>query len=461
MTLQDVLKVLRTRWVMVVAMTVIGVLGAVVMILMTTPIYQATTRLFVSTSAGVSATDLYQGNRLSQDRVLSYTDLIMGQTLAQRTIDKLGLNMDPNTLRENVKATARPETVLLNVNVRDESPLRARDIANAMSDEFVTMVSELETPPGGATPNARVVVEQRAALPDRPVVPRKTRTLAFGAALGLLLGITAALLRDTLDNTVKSPDTAGRSAGVGVVGSIPLDKIRRTEPAIVFSNDHSAIAESFRKLRTNLQFLSVDNPPRVIVITSSLPGEGKSTTAINIALALAEAGNNVLLVDGDLRRPTMHKYLDVVGSVGFSTVLSGAITLSEALQKTRFDGLTVLSAGATPPNPSELLGSRAAKTLMDKLRAEFDYVVVDSSPLLAVTDAAILAASADGVLMIVRFGTTKRDQLTHAVQNLADVGREPLGVVIAMTPKRGESSYSYNYSYYGDGDTRAKRSSRK
>lgn len=446
---------IRTRWITLCVTTLIGVLAALAITLLTTPLYQASTRLFVSTaSSGATASDLYQGNRLSQERVTSYTELLMGETLAQRTIDKLGLDMSAQSLRDNVKASAKPDTVLLDVDVLDESPVRARDIANALSDEFVVLARELETPEGGTRPDARVVVEQRASIPDRPVVPKAERNIAVGLAIGVMLGLGLAILRDLLDNTVKSRETLEEITGAGTVGSIPLDKERRNEPAISFENDNSAIAEAFRKLRTNLQFLAVDNPPRVIVITSSMPAEGKSTTAINIALALAEADHNVVLVDGDMRRPMLHKYLDVLGPVGFSTVLSGGASLSEALQKTKYPGLTVLTSGAIPPNPSELLGSLAAKKLLSEMRAQFDYVIVDTTPLLAVTDAALLSASADGVLIIARFGQTKRDQLTHAVGSLEDVGESVLGAVFAMTPKRGNASYGYGYEYYGEDSAR-------
>lgn len=424
------------------------VLGAVILTLMTTPLYQASTRLFVSTSAGASASELYQGNRLSQERVLSYTELVKGTTLAQRTIDKLGLNMTAGQLQQNVTATARPDTVLISLSVLDESPVRARDIANTLSDEFVALVRELETPEDGTPPDARVVVEQRASIPANPVVPETLNNLLVGLCLGVVVGIGLALLREVLDNTVKDRSTLEEIAGVGIVGSIPLDKDRRKQAAISFDFDNSAIAEAFRKLRTNLQFINVDSPPRVIVLTSSTPSEGKSTTAINIALALAEADHNVLLVDGDMRRPTLHKYLDLVQPVGFSTVLSGQATLEDALQKTRFSGLTVLTSGSIPPNPSELLGSLAAKKLLNEMRAQFDYVIVDTTPVLAVTDAAILAAGADGALVITRFGQTKRDQLAHAIRNLDDVGAKLLGAVFTMMPLRGNTSYSY--SYYGE-----------
>lgn len=457
MNLQDVIKLLRTRWITICVSIVVALLGAAAFTLLTTPLYQASTRLFVATTAGSTLAETYQGNRVSQERVASYSELIMGRSLAERTIGKLDLDMSAEELQANVKAIAKLDTVLITVQVLDASPVRARDIANTLSDEFVTMVRELETPEDGSRPDSRVVVEQRASIPERPVVPKTTYNLALGLLAGVVVGIGLAVLRDVLDNTVKDRQTLDEITKTGLVGNIPLDKDRRTEPAIAFDTDNSAIAEAFRKLRTNLQFVAVDAPPRVIVITSSVPGEGKSTTAINIALALAEADHNVVLVDGDMRRPSLHRYLDLVGQVGFSTVLSGAATLSDSLQKTRFPGLTVLTSGAIPPNPSELLASQAAKSLLNELRSEFDYVIVDSTPLLAVTDAAILSAAADGVLIIARYGRTKRDQLAHAVESLRDVDASVLGAVFTMTPTRG-AAYYYNYSYSEEpGDRHASR----
>lgn len=438
--------------VVITALAVVS--GAVVYTLLTTPLYMASTRLFLSTTVGASANDLYQGNRLSQERVLSYTELLKGRTLAQRTVDKLQLDMTADELSAKVTASAKPDTVLIDVKVIDDSPVKARDVANALSDEFVDMVRELETPKPGATPDARVIVEQRAIIPTKPVVPNPTRNIGIGAVLGLMMGIGLAILRDVLDNTVNDRETLEQLTGVGLVGNIPLDKERKTTPAIAFDNDNSAIAESFRKLRTNLQFLAVDHPPRAIVITSAVPNEGKSTTAINLALALAEDGSKVVLVDGDMRRPSLHRYLDLIGSVGFSTVLSGAATPAEALQRTKFENLSFLAAGSTPPNPSELLGSLAAKTTLAELRSEFDFVIVDSSPQLAVTDGAILAANADGVLMVVRHGQTKREQLQRGVGHLHDVGAAILGTISTMEPAGRAGSYYYQYQYYGYGETR-------
>jgi len=447
MGLSEFVRAIRRRWITVLATTLLAVVSSIILTITTVPLYEASTRFFVSTTAGASASELYSGNRLSQERVLSYTELLRGETLSQRTIDKLKLDVTAEQLQERVKADSKIETVLISVRVRDESPVQARDIANALSDEFVTMVRELETSKPGAQPDARVIVEQRAKIPTKPVVPKKSLNVLMGAILGVAGGIALALVRDFFDNTVKEQSALEDAVGAGVVGTLPNDKARRTEPAISFETDRSSIAEAFRKLRTNLQFLSVDNPPRKIVIASSVPNEGKTTTSLNLSLALAEAGHKVALIDADMRRPSLDKILNAVGSVGLSTVLSGSATLADVLQATEYSGLTFLASGPIPPNPSELLGSRAAARVLDELGEQFDYVIVDTPPLLAVTDAAIIATNCDGTIIIARFGYTKREQIAHAVDSLKNVGASVLGAVISMTPSRGATAYNYNYSY--------------
>lgn len=458
MDLHDFVKLLRARWLTIFVTALVGVLAAITVTIVQTPQYESSTRLFVSASSGASASEVFQGMRYSQERVISYTELIMGETLAQRTIDRLDLDMTPGELIKNITAKAIPDTVLIEVLVLDPSPVRARDIANAVSDEFVLMARELETPAPGAKPDARVVVEQRATIANKPVIPKRFRNLATGLVVGIVLGLGIAVMRELLDNTVKTAETLEDITGAGAVGFIPLDRKIAENHTISFDTDNSGVAEAFRKLRTNLHFLAVDNPPRTIVVTSSSPSEGKSTTAINLALALAEANHTVALVDADLRRPRLAKYLGLVGSVGFSTVLSGGAPLKDVLQQTKFPRLTVLAAGPIPPNPSELLGSNAAKKLVDELRTRFDYVIIDSPPLLAVTDSAVVSANADGALVVVRAGKTRRDQLGHAMGMLNGVNAKILGSVLTMLPHRGSGAYSYSYYYtYSYGDARPDR----
>ncbi|NMM88411.1 protein tyrosine kinase [Rhodococcus sp. SRB_17] len=454
MEVQEYLKILQARWRIIAVVTVVAALGALGASLISTPVYQSSTRLFVSTSVGTSVDEAFRGNQLSQQLVTSYTKLLTGETLAQRTVDVLGPDkvggMSGKELATKVSATSAPDTVLIDVNVQDTSPEQARDIANALSDEFVVMAKELGTPDNGGTPPARVVVEQRAQAPSEPVSPKTERNVALGIAVGLLLGIALAVLRDRLDNTVKDRRAVEEIAGSAMVGTIPFDKDRQVSQAIDFNVGNSTSAEAYRELRTNLQFLAVDNPPRVIVVTSSLPAEGKTTTALNIALVLTEGGKNVCLVEGDLRKPRISKYLGIIGSVGMSSVLSGQAELDDVLQQDGATGLTVLASGPIPPNPSELLGTDTARTILTELRSRFDYVIIDASPLLPVTDAAVLSAMSDGALLIARHGETKRDQFSRAVGNLRSVGAVILGTVITMTPERGRGVYEYKYYYDSD-----------
>lgn len=454
MEVHDYLRILQARWKIVAVTTVVAVLAALGASLLTTPQYEAKTRLFVSTSSGASVQEIYQGNLFSQQRVTSYTELLEGTTLAQRTLDKLGLgDLSAVALAGKVTASSTPDTVLIDTAVTDESPERARDLANALSDEFVVMARELETPEDGGPPTARVVVEQYAATPSSPVTPKTTRNVALGLAVGVLLGIALAVLRDRLDNTIKDRNAVEDLAGTGVVGVIPLEKARQEEPAIVFAEANSGDAEAYREMRTNLQFLEVDNPPRAIVVTSSLPSEGKTTTAVNLALVLAEAGHSVVLVEADLRRPRVTKYLGSLGDAGLSNVLAHTAALEDVLQPTRFDGMWVLAAGGLPPNPSELLGSAHAREVIEDLRSRFDYVIIDAPPLLPVTDAAILTNIADGALLIARYGKTTREQFARAVGNLRSVNAPVLGTILAMTPTKGRgTAYEYRYYYSSDKD---------
>ena len=223
-----------------------------------------------------------------------------------------------------------------------------------------------------------------------------------------------------------------------------------------FREGHSPAAESFRRLRTNLQFLNVDDPPRVFVLTSSVATEGKSETAINLALALAESGNRVLLVEADLRRPLVVSYLSMPDKVGLTNILSGQAKFADVVQETRHNDVDLLACGPLPPNPSELLASEISRQLFKDLRRQYDYVIIDSPPLLPVTDGALLARNTDGALLVVRSHRTTGDQVAQAVDNLEKADANLLGLVtVANRPaKKGSSGYydSYYYSSVRSGD---------
>lgn len=428
MTAHDFARILRTRWKIICGVFAVAILAAVAYLLLTPPQYQASTRLFVSTTSDGTNTQTNDGGLFAQRRVLSYTQLLQGALLAQRTIDKLGLDMSAAELQREVTATAPTDTVLIDLTVQDPSPSRARDIANTMSDEFVVMAAALETPDLGARPNAQIVVQQRAGLPEVPVSPKKARTLAVAGVVGLLLGVLAALVRDRLDGTIRRPETAESITGVGVIGEVP----GAGGPPVAFGGGNAEVADAFRELRTNLQSLEVSPGPRVLLVTSSAGGEGRTSTAVNLALALAESGHSVVVVDADLRRPRVASCFDLADGPGLSAVLTGGAELSDALQQSRFPGVSVLPAGAPPESPTEILGRGAARQVFGELSTRFDYVVVDSPPM-TVKDAALLSANAEGVLLVVRYGRSARKSLVRAVAALRRAGAPVTGVV-AVTP---------------------------
>lgn len=429
LTAHDFTRILRTRWKIICGFFALTVAAGVVYLLLSTPQYEASTRLFVSTTSDGTNTQTNDGGLFAQRRVLSYTQLLQGALLAQRTIDKLGLDMSAAQLQSEITATAPTDTVIIDLTVKDASPTRARDIANTLSDEFVVMAAALETPDLGARPNAQVVVQQRAGVPADPVSPKKSRILAVAAVAGLLLGLLAALLRDRLDGTISRREVVESITGVGVIGDIPISDGRQDGPVLAFGTDDRMTADAFRELRVNLQSLEVSPGPRVILISSPAAAEGRTTTAVNLALALGEAGRSVVIVDGDLRRPAVAATLGLDAGPGLSAVLSGETELDDALRATRAQLVSALPAGDPPGSPTELLGKDLARRTFENLGDRFDYVVIDSPPL-TVKDAGLLASYAEGVVIVVRYGSSQRRQLSEAVATLRRGGARVIGAVV-------------------------------
>jgi capsular exopolysaccharide synthesis family protein len=293
----------------------------------------------------------------------------------------------------------------------------------------------------------KVEVVAGPQLNDVPVAPRPVRNLALAALLGLIIGAAGAVAREMLDTTVKTGEALHALAGAPVLAGVPFDPDAKTAPGTYVSSGHSARAESLRQLRTNLQYVDVDRPVKTVVVTSAVPGEGKSSTACGLAILFAEAGQRVLIIDADLRRPCIAEYLGIEGAAGLTTVLVGKASVDDVLQRWGTD-LWVLPSGSLPPNPSELLGSQHMADLLDELRERFDMVIVDCPPLLPVTDGAVVAARADGALLMARSRRTTIGQVTAAVRALQSVDARLLGCVFNMVAKNGADAY-YNYSHDG------------
>ncbi|MGY1681914.1 polysaccharide biosynthesis tyrosine autokinase [Geodermatophilus sp. SYSU D01176] len=452
MDLKDVLQAVRSGWWLLVGAVLLAVAAAGVLTWTATPLYSSSTQLFVSTSSSTDTSTAYQGNLFSQQRVTSYAQLLTGEQLAARVVDELSLDLTPTEVAAKVTATAVPETVILDVTVTDTSPQRAQDIATSLGAQFTQQVTELETPEGATASTVKVTTVEPADHSETPVSPNPTRNLALGAVLGLLLGLGLALLRSRLDNTVKAPEDIRELTGVGVIGTVLEDPRLAEEHLVADLDEHSVSAEAYRSIRTNLQFLNVDNPPRVIVISSSIPGEGKSTLAVNLSAVLAQQGSRVMLIEADLRRPRITRYMGLISGAGLTNVLAGTAALHEVAQPWGDGKLTVLGAGPMPPNPSEMLGSAQMRALLEELRETHDFVVIDAPPLLPVTDAAVLSVLSDGCVVSTRFGETRREELAESTAVLQRIDAKLLGVVLNRVPQSTGTArgYGYGYSYEAD-----------
>ncbi len=298
---------------------------------------------------------------------------------------------------------------------------------------------------------SNVIQAEPATVPLRPVRPRVMQNTLLAAVVGGMLAVGVVFLVDALDDTVKGPEDITRNTGTVVLGVIASYDAAKSD-LVTLAEPRSPIAEAFRSLRTNIQFASVDKPLQSILVTSALPSEGKSTVAANLAITIAQSGKRVVLLESDLRRPSVHRYLKVPNRMGLSTMfVRPQVYLDGNLQGTRIPNLKVLTAGDLPPNPSELLGSERMQAILRQLREQADVLILDTPPMMAVTDAVVLAPRVDGVLLVARPGGTKISALRTAVEQLRRTGANILGVVLNEVQMKGYRYryYSNMYYYYG------------
>nr|WP_243075697.1 polysaccharide biosynthesis tyrosine autokinase [Microbacterium sp. SS28] len=446
MELTDYIRILRKSWLIIVLATILGVGVAAAYSLTRTPLYEAQSTVFVSSQAGGSIAELQQGSNFTQSRVTTYANLVTTPIVMNPVIAELDLGMTSIELSKAVTASSALNTTLITITVENPSAIAAADIANALGASLTAAVETIETPNGADTSPVRLTRVKDAVPALSPSSPNVPLNLALGALVGLAIGIGIAVLRSVLDNRVRTPRDVEQITDRPLIGAIAFDPKAKDRPLIVHANPLSPLAESFRALRTNLQFLDMGGRSS-FVITSSVPSEGKSTTTINLAIALADSGRRVALLDTDLRKPKVADYLGIEGGVGLTDVLIGRARVGDVMLPWGGRSLYVLPAGKIPPNPSELLGSKHMHTLLEVLERDFDVVLCDAPPLLPVTDAAILAKSTSGAIVMASAGRTTRHQLESAIDALQTVDAKIAGIVMTMVPTRGPDSYAYGYGY--------------
>ena len=455
MDLKDYYRLILRNLKVVSISTLLGIFIAAGITYSQTPIYQADIQLFVSTpSSALDIGALAQGSSFSQQRVISYAQIINGPATLNPIIQSLHLPYSEQALAKAVKATAPLNTVLIDVTVSNPNAQLAADIANAIGNQFSSTASSLESSSGNSS--VKVSMVKNAVAPTKPSSPKKTLNILLGIILGFGIGIGLSVLRQIFDNTIKNDLDLEE---LPLLAAIGFDDEAESKPLVTDLGRYAVRAEAFRSLRTNIQFLKTENPVKIITLSSSLPGEGKTTTSVNLAISMAQSGLKVLYIEGDLRRPRSSKYLKITpGKSGFTDILAGRVpnitqkSINDLVVDWGDDGLKFLPSGNIPPNPAELLNSDYLDQFFNLLRTMFDYVVIDSPPLLPVTDAAILAKKSDGVILVARAGKTRVGQFRGSKDSLNAVGAKILGGVLNMIPleARDYDNYGYRYGYsYG------------
>jgi succinoglycan biosynthesis transport protein ExoP len=500
--LRQYLQVLRRRWWVIFLIVAVAGSSALVVSERMTPIYVGQAQINVTpfTSPGSSSGVL---NLLTDPTAALQTDVTLIESAAVIAPAAKLLGASSTTLQKAISANVLTGTQIINVQASSPIPAQAQTWANAVANAFInferdqailqvtaasvgidqqitslqgqlkaagsstisatveaglnsqinSLQGELDTLPAMTsivTGGGSVIAT--ATLPTFPSSPKKTQNVLLGAVVGLLLAIGLVLLIEALDDRLRSAEEIEARSGVPSLGSVPYtrDLSKPSGAATVVHQTSSATAEAYRTLRTNLRFLSVERPLRTLLVTSSVKGEGKSTTAANLAAAFALSGVRTILVSADLRRPSVHRFFGLQNSFGVVDAVLPNVALEGLLQTNELPHLRVLAAGRVPPNPTEILGSARFAEILEVLSSAADLVIVDSPPLLGVADASALASRVDGVLLVVNPGEANRRSLEHAVAQLHKAGGRLLGTVMnGVGPGTGYGyGYDYDYDYY-------------
>jgi succinoglycan biosynthesis transport protein ExoP len=492
-----------------------------------TPIYETTTQLLVSDPPAMRSVDS-SPIVTSYDSTSTYSELLTDLPVLQKVKEALNLSRSAQSLRSAITVSVVKTTQIISVSVSDPNPQVATDVANTIGKVFGDRIHEIQDQRFSASrenlqkqmndmelqvagiqkqydeaidPAAKDQIQPRltqyqglynnlvtsfeqvrlaeaqsstnviqvepATLPPAPISPKPLQTALFVFLVGISLAIGGVLLVDFLDDSIKNPDEIKQRFGISALGIISTHAQVEGRP-ITIDQPRNPVSESFRSLRTNIQFASVDHPARVLVITSPTPQDGKTTVAINLAVVLAQSGKRVALMDADMRRPKIHRRLNLNNRLGLSNMFVRSLdSLGEAVQDTGIDGLEVVSSGGIPPNPAELLGSQRMQQIIQKLEETNDYILIDTPPVLSVTDAVALSTMVDGVLLVAKPGQTKLTALKQAIEQLRRVNANLLGVVLNdVEPHNARygyyyRQYYYRYSYYSNDPKSGKKTKKK
>ncbi|MET0933762.1 MAG: polysaccharide biosynthesis tyrosine autokinase [Mycetocola sp.] len=425
---------LLRRWYVIVLAALVGAAAAFGAASLATPIYHSTSTLYFALRSGSTGSDINQGSTYTQNQMLSFARLGTSSIVLGQVIENLDLPMTEADLRRALVISIPQNTVVLDVRVGSSGKELSADIANAVAKRLATVVRDVAPidAQGNRTVEAKVIEPAVPALFQ--TTPDKRRDTLVGGLAGALIAAIALALTTILDTRVRSESALGDVTDRPLLGTLSLFPTKGDKRPIVVRAPNSAQAEEFRRIRSSLRFASASHDIRSVAVTSSIPGEGKSTVSTNLALTLAETGARVVIVDADLRRPSVADVLSVEPYVGLTNVLVDKISVEEVVHQWGRTTLDVLAAGEVPPNPAELLASTRMKDLIASLSRLYDFVIVDTAPVLSVADATVIAQQVDATIMVVDSRSVRRAQLMQSVAALERAGAHVAGVVLNRVP---------------------------
>lgn len=450
MTLRDFLRLTRRRLGTILALTALGVLVAAGLLAATPTRYttQASAYVRVALPRTTDAGAYYSASQMAGEKAKAFVPVFTSQAVAQAVVTQLGLHVDPADLAEQIKATNDTNSLTIDVTAPGDSPEQARRTADAVVTQGAAQVRKLE----GATSPVQVVMMAPATLSHVTRSPSPVTYLGAGLLLGLLVGYGAAFARSRFDTRLRTAADIDQQFEEPVLAVLPESSDIALSGSGTGSNFQAE--EAVRKLRTNLMYTDVDHQARVILVTSPLPGEGKSSVAAGLARVTALAGEDVVLIDADLRRPMVGKAFGARGPIGLPQLLLGSVPMERALRRTKVPGLSILPTFSPPPNPSEMLASTRMGELVRYLSQDH-VVIIDSPPVLPVTDAAILSRTADALVMVVSAASSRAGQLANAMGTLERADGHVSGIVLNRAATSRLARMRYGDAQYGYGSYRA------
>lgn len=433
---------LRKFWWMIVLVAAVGAAGSYGYASLQPAMFQATTSLYFALNQGTSASDLNQGSAYTQSQMLSFAQLVTSSRVLDPVIEELDLDTTPRALARSIEVSIPQSTVTLRVTGMAEDSEAAADLANAVAEQLIVVVQDVapKDPQGASTITAEIIDD--AVPPPFQFSPNKPRDALLGAFLGGILGFAGALLIGVLDTRVRNEESLAQSGGDPVLGVVSKAPLLAARGIAVAHEPLGHTSEEFRRIRSALAYANVNSQVKVLLVTSGMPGEGKSTVSVNLAMTLAGLQYSVLLIDADMRRPRAHEHAGIDGSIGLTSVLLDEVDFAVAKHRVADSTLDILPAGTVPPNPAELLTSSRMSQLLEFAAADYDFVVIDSPPILSVADATLFATQTDGVILVVDATKTRRAALTKSIKSLESGGARILGTVLNRArPDRHRSEY--------------------